>query len=167
VELSALGTVVLHPPVALGIWIPVSPGQRVSVTVHEPSGSAGAVGAVGAVGAAGSVDVRTSPDAPGHSLVPVPLTGPRRVWVRPAAELLLDEMRQLQQAAELLTAGAGRDDAHRRGPAHRDPDEWDEGSRLLRTKGSERMEVPMPELGRAWRLGAPVSLAQAVRRRPR
>lgn len=82
----------------------------------------------------------------------------------PNGELLAEEVDLLRLAAQLLHQGAARDDADRRAPAHRDPDEWDEASRLLRTKGTQRLAQPVPELGRAWRLGGPVSLAQVVRR---
>jgi transcriptional regulator with XRE-family HTH domain len=124
--LARLGTVVVHPPVAMGIWVPPGrPMRHVSVTVHHPCGE---------LPASAVVDAMPSAGAAPPSLVPVTLSGPRRVWVLPPDELLAEEVGLLRLAAQLLHQGAARDDADRRAPAHRDPDEWDEGSRLLRTK---------------------------------
>jgi hypothetical protein len=153
-RLARLGTVVIHPPVATGIWIPGPPHRYVSVTVHQPRGPLPTSDAVDLLAS-------TAPCMP--SLVPVTMSGPARVWVLPPEELLLAEAGQLRQAGLLLHDQVCRDDGGRRAPAHRNPDEWQEAGRLLRTKGTEQLTQPMPELGRAWRLDAPVSLAQVVR----
>lgn len=155
--LGRLGTVVVEPPVATGVWVPVRPQTQVHVTVHAARERPPALE---------GVEVAVSPDPAPASLIPVSLLAPVRVWVLPPTELLLAETALLEQAAALLHDWAGMDDAGRRMPAHRDPDEWDEAGRMLRTKGTERLERPVPELGRAWRLGGAVSLAQAVRSRP-
>jgi hypothetical protein len=95
----------------------------------------------------------------------VSLDAGRQVWVAPPAELALPDhdTTRLLQAAQLLDEEAARDDAHRRRPAHRDPDERDEERRLLVTKAVTHR----PDLcdGRAWRLGGAASLAQRLRER--
>jgi transcriptional regulator with XRE-family HTH domain len=155
--LGRCGVVVLQPPAATGIWIPVPASSTVTVTVHRPHAELPQLA---------GVDVTTTSEAGPPSLVPVTVEGPVRVWVLPPAELLVCERRQLRHVADLLAEFAARDDAGRCQPAHRDPDEWIEAARMLMTKGTEQLERPLPELGRAWRLGSAASLAQAVRTRP-
>jgi transcriptional regulator with XRE-family HTH domain len=154
VVLGRLGTAVVQPAVATGIWVPVVASERVRVVVHEPRV---------ALPACAGADVCATDAPPAPSLVPVAVDGPVRVWVLPPAELLVEEVRQLRLAASLLAAAEQRDDADRRAPAHRDPNEWVEAARMLMTKGTDHLERPDPERGRAWRLGGAVSLAQAVR----
>jgi transcriptional regulator with XRE-family HTH domain len=153
--LGRLGRAVVQPPVATGIWIPVAPSRSVRVVVHAPRGELPVLS---------GADVASTADPSPPSLVPVTVEGPVRVWVLPPGELLADDAEQLELASALLYASDSRDDAVRRAPAHRDPHEWVEAARMLMTKGTEGLERPKPELGRAWRLGAPVSSAQAVRR---
>jgi hypothetical protein len=129
----------------------------VTVTVHRPHAELPQLAAV---------DVTTTPEPGAPSLVPVTVEGPVRVWVLPPAELLAGERVLLRQAADLLARFSARDHAGRRSPAHRDPDEWVEAARMLMRKGTEHLDRPLPELGRAWRLGAAASLAQAVTARP-
>jgi transcriptional regulator with XRE-family HTH domain len=152
--LGRLGRVVVQPPVATGIWTPIEPCKHVSVVVHAPHREVPVVSGMDAV-------VSAEPAA--ASLLPVTVEGPVRVWVLPPRELLRDDATRLELAADLLDATDARDDAGRRAPAHRDPDEWVEAARMLMTKGTDALERPMPELGRAWRLGGSVSLQQAVR----
>lgn len=154
--LGRLGCAVLQPPVATGIWIPAAPRRMVSVVVHAPRGELPALP---------GADITVAVDPAPASLVPVTVEGPVRVWVLPPAGLLADSAYQLRQAADLLAESNSRDDAGRRAPAHRDPNEWVEAARMLMTKGTDDLERPIPELGRAWRLGGPVSLSQAVRLR--
>jgi hypothetical protein len=156
--LGRLGTVVVGPPVALAIWLPQPARQQVDVTVHAPKKSLPAPAAV-------TVEVSGMP-APA-ALVPVTLAGSVRVWVLPPDEVLSADRRRLRQAAALLEACGSRDDAGRRRPAHRDPDEWDEAWRMLVTKGTAALQRPRGEFSRAWRLDAPASLAQIVRQQPR
>ena len=152
--LGRCGRAVVQPPVATGIWIPVRPSRSTQLTVHEPRRELPVLPGVDAI-------ATTAPPAP--SLVPVTVSGPVRVWVLPPGELLTADAEQLQIASRLLYASDSRDEAERRAPAHRDPNEWVEAARMLMTKASAGLERPLPELGRGWRLGAPVSSAQAVR----
>lgn len=158
VRLGRLGSVVLQPPVALGLWVPQPARQLVDVTVH---------GQLAPLPPQESVNVAVSADGAPASVVSVTVDGPVRVWVKPPAELVADQTCGLRQAAALLDALGALDDAGRRRPAHRDPDEWAEGWRLLLTRGTEGLRQPRGELSRAWRLGAPASLAQSVRHPPR
>lgn len=153
--LGGLGCAVVLPPVATGIWVPAAPSTRVAVVVHQPWKPVPELPAL---------DVTTTAEGPAPSLVPVAVDGPVRVWVLPPAELLAAEVEQLRQAAALLAASDSRDNADRRAPAHRNPNEWLEGARMLMTKNPEALKWPRPELGRAWRLGGAVSWAQAVGR---
>jgi hypothetical protein len=152
--LGRLGRVVVQPPVASGIWTPIEPRVHVSLVVHAPYRELPVLPGT-------DVIVSAEPAAP--SLLPVTVEGPVRVWVLPPRELLRDDATRLELAADLLDATDARDDAGRRAPAHRDPHEWVEAARMLMTKATDGLERPMPELGRAWRLGSSVSLAQAVR----
>ncbi|MDT7538534.1 MAG: hypothetical protein QOI82_2119 [Actinomycetota bacterium] len=138
----------------MGIWTPIQPCKHVSVVVHAPHRELPVLLGVDAI-------VSAEPAAP--ALVPVTVEGPVRVWVLPPRELLRDDATRLALAADLLDATDARDDAGRRAPSHRDPNEWVEAARMLMTKATDGLERPMPELGRAWRLGSSVSLAQAVR----
>ncbi|MCW2571701.1 MAG: hypothetical protein JWO88_1759 [Frankiales bacterium] len=87
----------------------------------------------------------------------------QRLWVLPPAELALltEQQTRLRQVDQILYACAPRDDADRRRPAHRDPDESGEDWRLLRTKSVTNR--PDMRDGRGWRLGAAASLAQRLR----
>lgn len=153
--LGRLGCAAVLPPVATGIWIPAESADRVRVVVHRPRKRLPELA---------GADVTDTADPPAPSRVPVAVEGPVRVWVLPPAELLAAEVEQLRQAATLLAASDSRDDGGRKAPAHRNPNEWVDGARMLMTKGTEQLEWPRPELGRAWRLDGPVSWAQAVRR---
>ena len=156
--LARVGTVVVEPPVALGVWVPQPPRATVDVTVHGPRRQVPPVELA-------RVRIKGSP-APA-SLVPITLAGPVRVWVLPPAELLAAEAAALRDASLLLDAHAAVDDGGRRRPAHRDPNEWREGSRLLVTKAGGRLELPRGEFSRGWRLRAPASLAQLLREQGR
>lgn len=159
--LSAAGTVELATPVAYALWLPTGRQEEVTVTVHEFDGAPDRLQDLAA-------NVRVSPGQPTAplSLVPVTLQDVRRVWVRPPLEVISTGSRdqQLREADRLLQEGAATDDRGRRRPAHRDPEEWSEHGRLLRTKGADPWAVD-PRLSRAWRLGAAASLAQRLRER--
>jgi transcriptional regulator with XRE-family HTH domain len=139
VRVSQLGHVVLEGRLAVAIWLPLG--------VVEP------------------VTITTVGDHDRPSLVPITLVHGARVWVPPPGELAMpdEQTTQLRRADLLLHAEGARDDADRRRPPHRDPDEHDEHWRLLVTKGADQVERPDPRLSRAWRLQAPASLHQQLR----
>jgi hypothetical protein len=150
--------VVLEPPVATALWLPLDRVARPRVSVFHARTRL----------QSGVIDVHIQEgDAP-TSVIPVqldPLAGNERVWVLPPSELALptEEQALLWQADLLLASEAPTDDAARRRPAHRDPDSSDEDYRLLRTKRVRHR--PDMRDGRAWRLAAPASLAQQLRER--
>ena len=157
-ELLALAgsavAVVLDRPLALRLWLPAGPVTPIRVRVHRPRGDLPPLAAVEAV-------VTHAPRPAG--VVPVNLRRGRRVWVEPPAELAVDPVAdQLRLADLLLHDQAARDDAGRRRPPHRDPDESAETTRLECTKGSERIVLPEVTEGRGWRLDAAASLAQLL-----
>jgi hypothetical protein len=139
VALSRQGRVVLEGQLATAIWLPI--------------------------GVVGQLTTSTVADQDHPSLVPIALVDSCRVWVPPPGELAMpdEQTTLLRQADLLLHAKAALDDAHRRRPPHRDPDEDDEHWRLLVTKGADRVVRPDARLSRAWRLGAPASLHQQLR----
>jgi hypothetical protein len=96
-------------------------------------------------------------------VIPLMMETGQRLWVLPPAELALltEQQTRLRQVDQILYACAPRDDADRRRPAHRDPDESGEDWRLLRTKSVTNR--PDMRDGRGWRLGAAASLAQRLR----
>jgi hypothetical protein len=137
--LSRQGRVVLEGNLATAIWLPIGVVEEVTTSLAG------------------------EPDRP--SLVPITLVDSCRVWVRPPGELAMPDAQTalLRQADLLLHAKAARDDADRRRPPHRDPDEDDEHWRLLVTKAADQVVRPDPRLSRAWRLNAPASLHQQLR----
>jgi transcriptional regulator with XRE-family HTH domain len=168
--LAQIGQVALVRPVAVALWLPL--GQVTPLRVELRAADRDDLDArVGAAEAAdievtrlpGTADPFRRPVTP--SLVPVMLSGPRRVWVPPPGELQHEdeESGRLRRADQLLQTHAPVDDAGRRRPAHRDPDEYDEEGRLLVTKSMGNRPRPDPRDSRAWRLGAPASLAQRLR----
>jgi transcriptional regulator with XRE-family HTH domain len=153
IAVARSGQVLLEPPLATAMWLPDVRVGRPLVSVFHPRRSL----------PRGSISTRVRPgDAP-LAAVPFLMGAGARVWVLPPAELALpaEQERMLRLAARLLHLDSSRDDAERRRPAHRDPDEGDEDLRLLRTKAISRR----PDLrnGRGWRLGAAASLAQHLR----
>jgi hypothetical protein len=98
---------VLEGRLAVAIWLPLGVVEPVTIT---------------------SVGDQDRP-----SLVPITLVHSARVWVPPPGELAMpdEQMTWLRQADLLLHAEGARDDADRRRPPHRDPDENDEHWRLL------------------------------------
>jgi hypothetical protein len=130
---------VLEGRLAVAIWLPLGVVEPVTIT---------------------SVGDQDRP-----SLVPITLVNSARVWVPPPGELAMpdEQMTRLRQADLLLHAEGARDDADRRRPPHRDPDENAEHWRLLVTKGADQVSRPDPRLSRAWRLQAPASLHQQLR----
>jgi hypothetical protein len=152
-RLSHRGQVVLGRHLAVAMWLPVGRVTTLSVTVfHQRSALERR-----------RFDIRAREgDAP-ESLIPFMMEVGARLWVPPPAELVLPdaETASLRLADQLLHDGAARDDARRRRPAHRDPDEADEDWRLLVTKSVYHR--PDMRDGRGWRLNAPASLAQRMR----
>ncbi|MDT7544844.1 MAG: hypothetical protein QOE99_954 [Actinomycetota bacterium] len=139
VTLSRQSRVVLEGQLATAIWLPVG--------IVEP------------------ISTSTVCEHEHPSLVPITLVHSSRVWVRPPGELAMpdEQTTLLRQADLLLHAHAALDDAERRRPPHRDPDEDDEHWRLLVTKGAGQVVRPDARLSRAWRLNAPASLQQQLR----
>lgn len=139
VTLSQQGRVVLEGRLAAAIWLPLGIVEQTSTS---------------------TVGEHEHP-----SLVPITLVHSCRVWVRPPGELAMpdEQTTLLRQADLLLHAHAALDDADRRRPPHRDPDEDDEHWRLLVTKGAGQVVRPDARLSRAWRLNAPASLQQQLR----
>jgi hypothetical protein len=156
VALTRLGTVVLEPPLAHSVWLPTGAVSRVAVVLHASDPVA-----------ATSFPVRRSEEKPRGWLVPVTMQEGRRVWVAPPAVLAMadDLAAQLRQVDTLLHTRAPLDDAERRRPAHRDPEEWREDWRLMVTKAIRPEQRPDVRDGRAWRLGSAASLAQRLRER--
>lgn len=151
---SRLGQLVLEPPLAHAMWLPLGQVSPITVSVFHPRKQ---------IARTAHVDIRVRDgDAP-RSVLPFNMGMGERVWVRPPAELALptEHDTALRQADVLLHARAARDNSHRRRPAHRDPDESAEDYRLLRTKSVRNP----PDLrdGRGWRLNTSASLAQRLR----
>lgn len=152
-RLARRGQVVLAPPLAHALWLPIGRVLRPAVTVFHAKTALSAT----------HVDTRVRDgDAP-RAAIPLMMEIGERVWVLPPGELALpsETETRLRFADELLHARAALDDAARRRPAHRDPDESGEDWRLLRTKSA----VHRPDMrdGRGWRLRASASLAQRMR----
>jgi transcriptional regulator with XRE-family HTH domain len=117
--LSRVGRIVIEPPLAWRLWLPSGRSTPVRVRVHQLRAELPHLEAV-------SATVSEAP--PAASLVPVALVWLHRVWVAPPAELALDPVADRLRLADLLLHDeAARDDAGRRRPAHRDPDERAEG----------------------------------------
>jgi transcriptional regulator with XRE-family HTH domain len=137
--LSREGRVVLEGQLATAIWLPIGVVEQITTS--------------------------TVGDNDHPSLVPITLVHSSRVWVRPPGELAMPDEQSalLRQADLLLHAHAALDDADRRRPPHRDPDEDDEHWRLLVSKGADQVVRPDARLSRAWRLNAPASLQQQLR----
>jgi len=152
VDTARCGHVVLEPPVATALWLPLGQVRPVRASVFRATASL----------PRGEIECHAREGQAPASVIPVPLEGCMRVWVLPPAELArpTDEQALLMQADLVLAAEAPRDQAHRRRPAHRDPDASEEDWRLLHSKSVTRR----PDLrdGRAWRLGATASLAQQL-----
>jgi transcriptional regulator with XRE-family HTH domain len=152
-RLARRGQLLLEPPVAVALWVPIGPVQKVSASLFHQKASL----TPGHIG----VQLREG-DAP-HSAIPFFMEVGQRLWVEPPGVLALpdEEHVRLRTVDQLLHAQGARDDAGRRRPAHRDPDESGEDWRLLRTKGV--LNRPDMRDGRGWRLGAAASLAQRLR----
>jgi transcriptional regulator with XRE-family HTH domain len=152
--LARRGQVVVEGQLARALWLPLGGVTRPAVSLFHARVDSPA---------RGHVDVRVRGGAAPRPAVPFMMETGERLWVLPPGELALpDELdAQLRRADELLHAYAPLDDAARRRPAHRDPDEPDEDRRMLRTKGVR--DRPDMRDGRGWRLGAPASLAQQLR----
>ena len=151
--LARRGQVVLEPPLATALWLPIGPVAAPRVSVFHPRTAI----------SRGRIEVRRPDgDAP-RSAIPFLMEVGEKVWVLPPGELARPTATEtaLRQADLMLHAQAARDDASRRRPAHRDPDEGDEDYRLLRTKSVTRR--PDMRHGRGWRLRASASLAQRLR----
>lgn len=153
--LARRGQVVLEPPLAHAMWLPLGRVPHPAVSVFHAKTTLDR----------GELDVRVRPgDAPAAAVSFLMEVG-ERVSVMPPGELALPTERdaRLRQADLMLQAYAPRDDGARRRPAHRDPDEANEDWRLLKTKSVR--ERPDLRNGRGWRLGASASLAQRLRER--
>lgn len=155
-ELGALarrGQVVLDGQLAVAMWLPLGPVERPGVNVFHPR--------TGITAERIGARIRDG-NAPAAAISFMMEVG-ERVWVLPPGELAFPSAQEvrLRQADLLLNAQAPIDDAARRRPAHRDPDEAGEDWRLLRTKGVKNR--PDMRDGRGWRLGASASLAQRLR----
>lgn len=157
--LSTRGTVVLRDQLAVAMWLPVGPVTALAVTLHPQRGSTSTD-----VLDLASVAVRATDEPVPKDLVPITLCGHKRVWVPPPARLAMPDAEtvRLRTADRLLHDHAARDDADRRRPAHRDPEEFREESRLLVTKSADPRRIPDPRDSRAWRLDAEASLAQRM-----
>ena len=154
--LSWTGDVVLQPPLAHRLWLPVGPVLPPRVVVHRPHRPFPTLAHL-------EVEVSEKPRA-AHA-VPVTMWGPSRVWVLSPAELACDPVQlSLRSAAELLDREAARDAAERRRPAHKDAHDWFDYDQVLCTKSVPDPHVVVPEDSRNWRLGGPASLAQVVAR---
>jgi transcriptional regulator with XRE-family HTH domain len=152
-RLHELAGVELLDPVASALWVP-GPASRVRVRAHRPRRP---------LPATPTVVVEASSLALPPYALPITLDRGRQVWVAPPGELALRQASRLRAADALLHDERGRDDAGRRGPAHRDPDERAERYRVLQTVGSRPFAPAARATGRGWRLAAPVSLAQLLR----
>lgn len=153
-RLARRGQVVVEPPLATALWLPVGRVDRATVSVYHARTAI----------CRGHIDVRVREgDAPACAIFFMMEVG-ERLWVLPPGELArpTQQETQLRQADLLLHAQAPHDKADRRRPAHRDPDEAGEDWRMLRTKSIR--DRPDMRDGRGWRLGAPASLAQRLAR---
>jgi transcriptional regulator with XRE-family HTH domain len=154
-HLTAKGAVVLHGDAAHAVWLPVGSLDDIRVAVH------------GASSLPPTVVVRATAVAcplP-EGLVPVRVSATRKVWVGTPGALAAPDERStaLRHADRLLHESAPLDDAGRRRPPHRDPDEQAESWRMWFTKSVDPWRIPRPDDSRAWRLGAAASLAQQLR----
>lgn len=152
---ARLGQVVIEPPLATAIWLPLGQVACITVSIFHARTALDR----------GDIEFRLREgDAP-PSLIPVPMDpmdGCAKVWVQPPAELARPSAEQslLWRADHLLSSEAARDMSNRRRPAHRDPDASSEDYRVLQSAAAARR--PDMRDGRAWRLGAPASLAQQL-----
>lgn len=157
--------VLVDGPDAVGVWSPGLPVlTRASVGVLALSSTL-------PLPATPLLDVsalppRAAPHRRTHG-VHIGIPGGGYVVVPPPSELLLDARCAdhdvaLRTAARALHVQAARDDGGRRAPAHRDPDEQQEGANLSRslTYAMDSRRLPESTDSRGWRLGAPVSLRQ-------
>jgi hypothetical protein len=157
--LAAHGRVELAGSTAVGVWTPVEPRHvEVRFTARRPGACVPGPGEVRVVG----------PAAGPARLVPVRLLG-RTVHVATPEQLAAQVAEpatafSLRVAARLLDDEAPADDAHRRPPAHRDPDPRADDHRVQHTKAFGQRPPPPPHDRRGWRLDGPVSLAQWLRR---
>ena len=152
-HLARRGQVVLEPPLAHALWLPIGRVARPAVSIFHAKTAF----------SARWFDVRArGGDAP-RAAIPLMVETGERVWVLPPDELARPNAIEatLRLAAALLDAQGALDDAGRRRPAHRDPDESGEDWRLLRTKTAR--DRPDMRDGRGWRLDASASLAQRMR----
>jgi transcriptional regulator with XRE-family HTH domain len=155
-ELAArTGVAVLDAPVAEALWRPAQPQEgAVPLTVHRARCELPELP---------GVQLQLSDAPPPVSRIPVQVRWTQAVWVLPPAEFVLLQQRQLRQAAALLERQAARDDAHRRRPAHRDPNSADEAARAMWTATPAAAPRLDGRFSRAWRLDAPASAAQQLR----
>lgn len=171
-RLARHGNVRLSGAVAVGVWVPrpaVPPEVHFTPWPACP-GAGHIVTALDHVPVAAeltALDVTVSAAPPGGVLVPVFLGG-TAVLVPTPEDLLLagassDDRLPLRVAARLLHAGAGRDDASRRVPAHRDADRRKDDDYVMHTKQFGALRPPSAAAGRGWQLDGAVSLAQWLR----
>jgi hypothetical protein len=152
-SLARSGQVVLEGQLAVAAWLPVGSVEHPVVRVFQPRTRI----------TSGHLSTSTCDGDPPASVIPVMMEVGERVWVQPPGELALpsEEETRLRNVCQLLHSEAPVDDAKRRRPAHRDPDESGEDWRLLRTKTVRHL--PDMRDGRGWRLGTSASLAQRLR----
>lgn len=156
VALARVGRVVVAPPLAVALWLPLGTVAPIQVSLHDLTHPSPPTHFV-------DVEVSGSPVA--ADLVAVAMSVGTSVWVPTPAALTMPTHQNalLRHADLLLHAEAPVDDAGRRRPPHRDPAERDEDWRLLVTKGAGALQRPDLRDSRAWRLGAAASLAQRLR----
>ncbi len=155
VQLSRIGRVVLQPPLAHALWLPLGRVDDREVEVHTD----GPLPALHALRA-----TRVSSPAP-LDLVRVILSTGRSVSVATPGVLAAFDARTtlLRQADALLHVTCAVDEAGRRRMPHRDPDEPAEDWRLLVTKSVDPRRIPAGGDSRAWRIAAAASLSQHLR----
>lgn len=155
--------VALTGPAALGLWLPDHRAPWPVAVQVWPVPARPMPESEGVV-----VTVADGPFPVG--CVPVAVGPASRLWCPTPLELLLDPRcaawgTELRAVLEVLHSDVGRDDAQRRPPPHRDPDERAERERVMSTHAYGRVArpVPDPRRSRAWRAGAPASARQWLR----
>lgn len=163
-QLTGQGRVEVVGAAAVGVWAPVVAARpTVRVEAYTPPlwrpGRAKVPG-LAVVPSAGTV---------ARVLVPIGFCS-RQVWVAAPDVLALDPAYAdhslvLRAAAVLLHEELPVDDAHRRAPAHRDPQPRRDDHVVRHTKAFARLPLPEPADRRGWQLDGQASLAQWLRRR--
>jgi transcriptional regulator with XRE-family HTH domain len=144
----------------LCVWLPeVRAPWPLPVTVHQWPGRLPEVE---------GLVVTRSEDPPALGGVPVAVATRSRVWCPGPLDLSVDpacaaSAGRLLTVVAVLHADMGLDDAGRRPPPHRDPDEQAELERVTGTR-AYGMRPPVPRLldSRSWRIGAPASARQVL-----